>query len=41
MAVLAIGRQKASLGHAIGRTVAERLGYRLVDNTTIGVDAAQ
>jgi cytidylate kinase len=41
MAVLAIGRQHSSLGHAIGRTVAERLSSRLVDTTTITADAAR
>ena len=41
MAVVALTRQHSSLGHSIGCMVADRLGYRVVDNTTVHVDAAQ
>jgi cytidylate kinase len=39
MAVLAIGRQQASLGHTIGRAVASRLGCRAVDATNVSTEA--
>jgi cytidylate kinase len=39
MAVVAIARQHSSLGHAIGRMVADRMGCHIVDNTTVGVEA--
>lgn len=40
MAVITISRQEGSLGDQIGRTLAERLNYRFLDNTTV-IDEAR
>lgn len=39
MTVIAIARQQVSYGHSIGRMLADRLGYRFLDSTTVAAEA--